>query len=84
MNGQDRRPTILLFARKVLLIDLGIFIAVGVVCWLFGWRTLYNYGTGLLVVGIAVAGLGVLSQVGTSRRRGATLQNVHYTESRIS
>ncbi|MGA9350694.1 MAG: hypothetical protein WBW48_18075 [Anaerolineae bacterium] len=55
---------ILRFLRSVVLIDLGIFAAVGLVCWLGGWRTAYQYGGGLLGTGVAAIVIGLSSLMG--------------------
>jgi hypothetical protein len=61
----EKRVTgILRFLRTVVLIDLGIFAVVGVVCWLGGWRTAYQYGNGLSLAGAAAIVIGLTSVVG--------------------
>jgi hypothetical protein len=63
--GKQGIPTgILRFLRTVVLIDLGIFAVVGVVCWLGGWRTAYLYGGGLFLAGAAAIVIGLSSLVG--------------------
>ena len=47
-----------------MLINLGIFVAVGLICWLVGWRTLYQYGTGLMLAGTAALVFGAFSVSG--------------------
>ena len=61
MEKQGSLPAILRFLRTAVLIDLGIFAAVGLVCWLGGWRTAYQYGEGLIWAGAAATVLGLLS-----------------------
>jgi hypothetical protein len=53
------------FARNIVLIELGIFALVGLVCWLGGWRTLYHYSNGLLLAGGAALALGAYSISGS-------------------
>ena len=55
---------ILRFLRNVALINLGIFVVVGLVCWFGGWRTVTHYGNGLLLAGVAVMAVGVFSLIG--------------------
>lgn len=56
--------TLVRFLRTVVLVDVGVFVAIGLVCWLFGWRTAYQYGRGLLWVGTAAILLGLASGTG--------------------
>ena len=56
---------ILRFSRTVVLVNLGIFVAVGLICWLVGWRTLYQYGTGLMLAGTAALVFGAYSASGS-------------------
>ncbi len=63
MEKQGIHP-VLRFLRNVALIDLGIFVVVGLVCWFGGWRTATHYGNGLLLAGVAVMAAGVFSLVG--------------------
>lgn len=53
------------FLRTVVLINLAIFAGVGLICWLGGWRTLYQYGNGLMLAGAAALALGVYSVSGS-------------------
>jgi hypothetical protein len=64
MGKQGYLSAILRFLGAVALIDLGIFALVGLGCWLGGWRTASQYGTGLVWAGIGAMVLGVLSIVG--------------------
>ena len=64
MKKQGVLTDILRFLRTVVLIDLGIFAAVGLACWFGGWRTAYQYGGGLFWAGMAAIGLGLLSLMG--------------------
>lgn len=53
------------FSRTIALINLGIFVAVGLICWLVGWRTLHQYGTGLMLAGAAALLFGAYSVSGS-------------------
>lgn len=58
------------FLRTVVLIDLGMFAAVGLICWLGGWRTISYYSNGLILAGVAawvLGGYGVNSGWQTTR-----------------
>ncbi len=57
--------TVWRFSRNFVLIELGIFATVGLLCWLGGWRTLYQYGNGLLLAGVVVLALGAYSISGS-------------------
>jgi len=52
------------FLKPVLFTDLGIFAAVGLVCWFGGWQSAFYYGNGLIIAGIAAMAVGVLSLLG--------------------
>ena len=64
MEKQGILPAFLRFMRTVVLIDLGIFVGVGLICWFGGWRTAYHYGNGLMLVGVAAMAAGVFSLAG--------------------
>jgi hypothetical protein len=49
---------------KILLIEMGLFALIALICWIGGWRTLSNYGTGLMYGGIGAIVLGGLSALG--------------------
>ena len=51
--------------KNIVFIELGIFATVGLICWLGGWRTLYQYGNGLMLAGVAILALGVYSNNGS-------------------
>jgi hypothetical protein len=52
------------FLRTLVLINLAIFGGVGLICWLGGWRTLDQYGNGLMLAGAAALAFGVYSVSG--------------------
>jgi hypothetical protein len=59
------------FLRNVVLIDVAIFLIVGLVCWTGGWYTIYQYGGGLFWAGmlaIIIGASSVRGVWGTSRR----------------
>jgi hypothetical protein len=64
MEKQEVFIGILRFLRTVVLIDLGIFATVGLVCWLGGWRTAYQYAGGLFWAGAAAIVIGLSSLMG--------------------
>ncbi|MBM4467009.1 MAG: hypothetical protein FJ014_15900 [Chloroflexi bacterium] len=64
MEKQGVLTGILRFLGTVVLIDLGIFAAVGLVCWLGGWRTAYQYGGVLFWAGVAAIVIGLSSLMG--------------------
>ncbi len=77
MKTESSVFVILRLLGKILLADLIIFIIVGAVCWFGGWRTLENYGTGLMYGGIGaimVAGLSALG--GTEIARNPTYRYI--------
>lgn len=61
MTTEDRRATVLRLLQVVALIDGGIFVLVGVVCWLAGLRTAFHFGNGVVVLGALVIIFGTLS-----------------------
>ena len=65
MGKQGVLAGVLRFLRTVVLIDLGIFAAVGVICWIGGWRTAYHYSYGLILAGVGAMALGAYSVVGS-------------------
>jgi len=64
MEKQGILTGILRFLRTVVLIDLGIFAAAGLVCWLGGWRTAYQYGGVLFWTGVAAIVIGLSGLMG--------------------
>jgi len=64
MKTENVRMELWRYARKILLIDLLVFIITAVICWLGGWRTLNRYGTGLMIAGFGAFILGGLTAFG--------------------
>ena len=58
------------FLKKLLLTEVVVFSATGLVCWYFQWRTLASYSDGLLIAGLVVSGFGVMSLFGSNRLNG--------------
>lgn len=68
-HGFGHIPAILRFLRTVLLVDLGIFVAVGLVCWFCGWGTVYHWANGLRWAGVTGILFGMFAFIGGSRGR---------------
>ena len=66
MEKESYRQSIIKFFRKVLLIELCIIAVVGLICWVKGWHTIYQFGTGMIWAGIAATFTGLIS--GINRR----------------
>jgi len=64
MEKEMTSSAILRFLRTVALIDLGILIAVSLICWFGGWRTAHYYGNGLMLAGVIALALGTYSVTG--------------------
>lgn len=73
--GGSLRP-IPRFLRMVALLDLVLFLAVGLVGWAAGWRT-SQYGKGLVVAGAIALFLGLASVGGSHRPVGVPLIEDH-------
>ncbi len=56
--------TVKRLARGILLVDLVAAVAVGLVCWVVGWRTAEAYGQALLWTGMGILAFGVLAILG--------------------
>ncbi len=67
MKPESVRSVIWRFVRTILLIDLAVFIIRAAVCWDGGWRTLNNFGTGLMLVGLAAWVVGIMSLAGATQ-----------------
>jgi hypothetical protein len=60
-QGQSVFAFFLNILIKVLLVNVGIIVAVGLYGWFRGWNTGYQYGGGIVVAGIAMIVLGIAS-----------------------
>lgn len=76
MKSHVYLSTILRFFKTALLTDLSLFIMVGLVCWLLGWRTAHQYGHGLELAGLLAIFLVLLSIPGTFQERRLAYQTV--------
>jgi hypothetical protein len=66
------------FLVKILIIEIVIFIATAVICWFGGWRTLSEFGNGLIYAGIVVLVFGASSVLGATRMgRNPTSRYIH-------
>ena len=54
-------------ARNVLIIDLLIAIIAALVCWLGGWRTVHDFGIGLMIGGFVALAFGAATVFGGAR-----------------
>lgn len=61
MNDRKLLAVVLRFAGIAALVQLGIMIAVLLVCWFAGWNTINQYGQALVWTGVLAIGLGLLS-----------------------
>lgn len=57
------RPLVV-FAGRILLIDLSIFAGVGAICWLIGARTPQHYSLGLVLAGAVCILIGLTTVLG--------------------
>lgn len=82
-QNRDERESwgalILRVLRNAALTALGLGVAVGIVCWVIGWRTLFQIGQGLLIAGVGSVALGILSTMGNWNVRGSF--NYQYSRS---
>jgi hypothetical protein len=60
----EARGSILNTVRSLLLVDLAIFITVGLVCLVGGWHTLHDYASGLAWAGALALVVGLSSLLG--------------------
>ena len=67
MINESIRTAIWGYVRKILLIDTALIIITALVCWLGGWRTLNNYGTGLMIAGFGAIIIGGFTTFGGSQ-----------------
>jgi hypothetical protein len=64
MRIESSVSVILRILGKILLADLILFIFVGAVCWIFGWRTMNTFATALMYAGMGAVVLGGMSALG--------------------
>ena len=62
--GRGYLPAKWRLVRNAVLVDLVILVAVGLVCWLADWRTLLQFGQGLVWAGVGAMIVGVSSLTG--------------------
>jgi hypothetical protein len=55
------------FLVKILIIEILIIIVTTAICWIGGWRTLSEFGNGLIYVGIVALVFGTSSVLGSTR-----------------
>lgn len=55
------------FVKTAALVELGVVLGTALVCWLGGWRTLSEYGTGLTIAGAVVFCSGWSFLMGTAK-----------------
>lgn len=61
MDGEGYARGLVRFLKAVLIAEFVLFAIVGLVYWLNGWQTVYQYGQGLILGGIVAIGIGVLN-----------------------
>lgn len=61
----ERLGPYLKLARRIVLIDVAIFVVAGVVSWLIGWRTMYAYCDAVVPTGMIVIAVGLSFFLGT-------------------
>jgi len=66
MKTESSGFVILRLLGRILLANLILFIIIGAICWLGGWRTLKNYSTGLMYGGMGAMILGGLTAFGAT------------------
>jgi hypothetical protein len=64
MKTENVRTVLWHYVRKILLIVLLVFIITALICWLGGWHTLNNFGTGLMIAGFGAFVLGGFTALG--------------------
>jgi len=64
MKAESISTVIWRYVRNILLIDLVVFIITALICWLGGWHTPNNYGTGLMIAGFGAFVLGGFTALG--------------------
>jgi hypothetical protein len=51
-------------AKRIGLVEIAVMAVTGLGCWLIGWRTLIEYSTSLIWLGVALMVVGILSFFG--------------------
>lgn len=64
MEDQNSLQKRMSFIRSIALFELGIFVGVAIICFVIGWRNLYQYGTALTIAGIIVIVYALITMVG--------------------
>jgi len=65
-KGSPSPPNLLLIIRKILTVYLISAVAVLVICFIFGWRSLENIGTGFIYGSLGLALFGALLLAGNT------------------
>lgn len=65
-----RFPVALRIAKITVLVEVGVFLVVGVICWLGGWMTRPDVATVLFLVGVGVLGFGTFGLSGLGGGQG--------------
>ena len=63
-RGKGRLRALLRLVGIIALAALGLMVIVVAICWLAGWRTAAQIGSGLTLAGIGAIAVGVLSTLG--------------------
>lgn len=69
--------------RSIILVDVILMIIVGLIVFIGGWRTLYDYGQGLVYAGMLTIGLGVMSVWGNYSSTRSVNANSLFEENAI-
>ena len=64
MEDQKSLRNELSFIRSIALFELGILVGVAIICFVIGWRNLYQYGTALTIAGMIVLVYALITMVG--------------------
>ena len=64
MKTENVRTVLWRYARNILLILVAIILLTALICWLGGWRTINNYGNGLMIAGLGAIILGGFTAFG--------------------
>lgn len=64
MKTESFLTTLKALSKRLGIAEIVILALTGLVCWWLGWRTLAEYGTGLVWAGLAVMLLGMFSVLG--------------------